>query len=297
MIPIQRTGSTLDRAGPPTANEVGDPRSFTDPNAPTSAVIKSVLSSSHPVMDPAGYRLADDVILLVVHDGSGRLIDLAGNISAVTESGTAMLELALRHGADAACQTLGSRYQTDGRLIRMDMDALFRGLQKQHVLVAVAANRNRKSLPRILSWVIGPLVFLCARRPSRCMPMKACLLITLAFAATRLFGWTNTIRVWDHVSSRLMANRGYAGGEADILDAIDSVVTRAISRHPLTVGCKERALCCWVLARASGIPASVLLGIDLFPFGLHCWCEYRSHILADRYEGRCDRYTPVLVYG
>jgi hypothetical protein len=31
-----------------------------------------------------GFRLADDVILLLVHDGSGRITDLSGQVAAVT---------------------------------------------------------------------------------------------------------------------------------------------------------------------------------------------------------------------
>jgi hypothetical protein len=129
------------------------------------------------------------------------------------------------------------------------------------------------------------------------MPAKAWLLMSLAFVATRVFGWTNTIRAWDHAGARLIVSRSGLEAEPDILATIESVVTRMIARNPLTVSCKERALCCWALARAGGISATVQLGIDLFPFSLHCWCEYESQIIADRYEGRCDRYTTIIVYG
>jgi hypothetical protein len=110
-----------------------------------------------------------------------------------------------------------------------------------------------------------------------------------------MFGWTDTVRVWDRAGAELIKSKDVAA--SGVLDAIDSVVTTVMARHPFTVSCKERALCCWVLARAAGIPARIRLGVDLFPFGLHCWCEHETRIVADRFEGRCDRYTPILVYG
>jgi hypothetical protein len=122
------------------------------------------------------------------------------------------------------------------------------------------------------------------------------LLVTLAFLTIRAFNWANTIRIWDRAGARLGAAEGHAFDAASVA-VIDSSVLRAIARHPLNISCKERALTAWVLARATGIPARMQLGIDLFPFGMHCWCEHGSHIIADRYEGRCDRYTPILTYG
>jgi hypothetical protein len=261
------------------------------------ALIKSVLTASATAPGNEGYRLADDAMLVVVHDGSGRIIDLSGNVSAVTESGAAMLELALRHGTSFACRTLAARYRIGEDVIRADLETLFRSLEGQRVLVPATAATGNRSLRRALSFMLYPLVLACAARPLRWTPTRAWLLISWAFLATRAFGWTNTTRIWARAAARLNAARAADALDRAAVATIDTAVASAIARHPLPMSCKERALTAWVLARAAGVPARMQLGIELFPFGLHCWCEHESQIIADRYEGRCDRYTPILTYG
>jgi hypothetical protein len=208
-----------------------------------------------------------------------------------------MLELAIRHGADAACRSLADRYRVSEDVIRADIDTLFRSLAGQGVLVSGTAPAETFSLRRTLSWLVYPLVVLCAKRPTQRTGMRASLLTAVAFFATRAFGWTNTIRVWGRASAKLSFARRAETFDRAAVATIDSAVTRAIAAYPLPVSCKERALTAWVLARAAGAPARLQLGVDLFPFGLHCWCECESQIIADRYEGRCDRFTPIASYG
>jgi hypothetical protein len=38
------------------------------------------------------------------------------------------------------------------------------------------------------------------------------------------------------------------------------------------------------------------VGIDLFPLASHAWCESGGRIVGDRYDGSCERYTPVISY-
>jgi hypothetical protein len=292
MAPMDEARLALDRTSPPLPPVVSASAIVNEQSA--SATIRSVLTPAEGPVSDGRWRLSDDAILLIVHDGSARLIDLAGNVCAVTESGAAMLTAALRDGVEPACRALASRYGVDAERIHADMETFFLGLEAQDLLVKPRAVRRRSPVKRAVSWMFYPFVLLCARRPRRWMRAKAWSLIVLAFAATRMLNWTEAVRVWDRAGSRLIKN---AVADHHILAAIDSVVTEVIARHPLTVGCKERALCCWVLARAGGKPARIQLGVDLFPFGLHCWCEHESQIVADRYEGRCDRYTPILVYG
>jgi len=265
-------------------------------DAPARPLIRRVMSTREAVASSSRYRLADDVMLLVVHDGSGRLIDFSGDVFAVTETGATMLELMLRNGSDAACRDLAARYRVDAVQVRADMEALFRTLRKRHLLVPCALARRTPSIRRRLAPIVGLLVKACMRLPAAWMATKAWLLISLAFAATRLFGWSHTIGAWDRATSPSSAAADPPRVPPAVLAAVDRVVGRALARHPLPVGCKERSLAAWALARTGGVPAEVVLGVDLFPFGLHCWCAYGSFVLADRYEGRCDRYTPLLVY-
>jgi Transglutaminase-like superfamily len=76
---------------------------------------------------------------------------------------------------------------------------------------------------------------------------------------------------------------------------IDTAVRQAAARHILKVECKERALCCWVLARRAGVPAQLVVGICLFPLEGHCWCECGEWIFSDDRD-RCASYHPVITY-
>jgi hypothetical protein len=257
--------------------------------------IAAVMTASNTVSDAAEYRLADDVLLLSVDDGSGRLIDLAGSSSALTPSAAAILDFALRQRSDLACATLATRYRVGEDVIRRDMDGLIQSLLAKGFLMPAATARRTTPRQR-LAWLAYPLALLWTRNPLRWTGAKAFLLMTLTFFSVRAFNWTNTVRVLERASAKGSASRTQSSDPV-IATTIETAVLRAIARHPLTVSCKERALTAWVLARAAGLPAHVQLGIDLFPFGMHCWCQHGPQIIADRYEGRCDRYTPILTYG
>jgi hypothetical protein len=269
--------------------------------APT--LIKSVMSSR--MQDAAasgGYGLPEDAFFVVAEDRTGRLLDLAGNVCAITTTGTAMLEMVLRgQDFDGACQALADRFHADPHQVQRDMEVFLLDLERQHLLLPPGSTRRRTwSVGRKLCWLIAPILYLCAFEPDRWLKAKAWVLLTVAYLSTRAFGWPNTVSVWELCTSASQGRRGKSSGkssdDAGMLSTIDAVAAHAITRHPLNLGCRERALCCQALARAAELPAKIVLGVDLFPFALHCWCESRSRILADRYEGRCDRYTPLAVY-
>ena len=274
-------------------------RQSEQPASATLTLIKCVMSSRmQDATASDGYGLPENVFLVVAEDGTGRLLDLAGNVCAITTTGTAMLEMVLR-GQDfgAACQTLADRFHADLHQVHRDMKAFLLNLERQHLLVPPGSTRRRTwSVGRKLCWLIAPILYLCAFKPDRWLKAKAWVLLTVAYLSTRAFGWPNTLSVWELCTSASQGRPGESSDDAGMLSTIDAVATRAITRHPLNLGCRERALCCQALARAAELPAKIVLGIDLFPFALHCWCESGSRILADRYEGRCDRYTPLAVY-
>lgn len=263
------------------------------------SIIRSVLSASSDDDSTGHYRLSRDVVLVAVQDGTARLLDLGGSLYAVSKTGAVMLAAALEGEQQEVCGKLATLFKFDREQIRAEMAEFLRDLETRR-LVKPPGMRHRlwPSLGELLAWLIAPIVLACTRSSDRWLGTRIWSLITVSYLATRLFGWTNTIRVWQRYLGPERSGSGlHSGDENMLLNNITEHVTRAIARHPLNIGCKERALCCWTLARAAGLPARIVLGIDLFPFALHCWCESRSQILADRFEGRCDRYTPILAYG
>ncbi len=262
--------------------------------ASPSTSIASVLTAADCLNGRENYGLADDVMLIVLQDDTGRLIDWSGGVLALSRSATSMLELMLRRGRELACKTIVARYGVAPGRVLDDMESLFHDLARRRFLVRSGRAYPGRAMRRFMTWTIAPLVFLTSRLPSRWLATKAWLLSALAFAATRLFGWRDTVRMWE-VSTRRPVRQGEWLDDINLV-AIEGVVVRTMASHVLPVDCKERALCAWALARADGVPAAIVVGVDLFPFGFHSWCEVGTRILADRWEGRCDRYTRLLVY-
>jgi hypothetical protein len=256
----------------------------------------TVISSSDTA-EPSRHRLRDGVILVIGADGSGRLIDLDGEAFAIGVSATAMLQGALSAPLDAACDELARRFAVDVHQVRSDMQAFLTDLRRRGLVSAPGSARGRAGVAvGAFAWLIAPALAPCAWSPTRALAPKAWVLLALAHASTRLFGWPRTLRVWQAVTRRTERRDPGARDRATLLDAIEAAVMRALARFPLAVSCKERALACHALARAIGADCRVVLGVDLFPFALHCWCAANDRILADRREGHCERFTPVVVY-
>jgi hypothetical protein len=143
-----------------------------------------------------------------------------------------------------------------------------------------------------------PALAICAVAPHRALAVKAWVLLGLAFLAIRVAGWPRTAEAWLQASViRQGAGRLTAGDDGQMaIDSIERAVAGAIARYPVEVSCKERALCCHALASMIGVESKMVLGIDLQPFALHCWCECGSRILAERDDGLRDRFIPFLAY-
>jgi hypothetical protein len=247
--------------------------------------------SSLQTSDAADFSLSPDVILVTVHDGSARLLDMAGRFHAVPAVGTIMLQETLANGAAAAVNRVSQDYGVDTTQVRNDLAVFLRELEDQGLL---CSRRNRPRWRRTNTWLarlfLRPALY-AIHRVLRSQEAKARALLGLARIAFGLFGWSRTISVWKEAHSRYAARQA-GEPEEQAVGELDEVVRAAAANHPLGVECKERALCCWALARAAGLDAAVVVGIDLFPLAGHCWCEVGSRTLSD-YQDRCVAYTPV----
>jgi len=50
-----------------------------------------------------------------------------------------------------------------------------------------------------------------------------------------------------------------------------------------------------MLLRSAGVPAKLVVGLDLYPLAGHCWCEVGQHAFSD-FPDRCESFTPVIRY-
>ncbi len=262
----------------------------------TTSAIQRVLTASDGTTNGSalGYRLAPDVVLAIAWDGSGRLIDLGGGCYGLPATSARLLEIVLCEGPGAAVARVASDYAVPAGRVRDDWDAFRKDLLRLGLLVPPGRRVEQRgpvgrvrarAVARTLRFVLR--VFRSDRR-------KATALLAFAWVCLKCSGWAKTIELWRD------ANIGQAGGDTaagdpERLESIHRAVREAVARSVFPVDCKARALCCWALLRSAGQPACVVVGIDLFPFLGHCWCESGARTLGDEGE-RSGRFTPILEY-
>jgi Transglutaminase-like superfamily len=238
----------------------------------------------------AKYSLPPDVILLTVEDGSARLLDMAGGFYAVPAVGARLLQETLTDGADAAAAQVASHYGVARHQVQDDLTAFLLDLERQGLLCTQSnpwqRRRGSVALARLL---LRPSLH-GVHRLLRSPQTKARIMLALARLSFRLFGWTRTVAVWQEVHTHFPVQQA-SERDAETIQALQRAVLAAAA-HPLAVACKERALCSWSLARAAGLHATLVVGVDLFPIAGHCWCEVGTQPLGDNRE-HYDRFTPV----
>jgi hypothetical protein len=242
----------------------------------------------------AEYGLAADVALVIVWNGSSRLIDLNGECYGLPEMSTKLLAIALQRGVDAAVREIALQYAVAAERVRADLEAFLGDLHQRGLLTRSGQKGSRAGLCcRAAAWALAGM-FRFVLRFFGSDTNRAAVLLALSCITLKLLGWTKTIEVWQRTQvGRLQRASRVASSQA--VEAIGQAVRKALSRSVFPVDCKARALCCWALLRSAGQPARVVVGIDLFPFLGHCWCESGTQVLADGHD-RCGRFTPVLQY-
>lgn len=233
------------------------------------------------------YSLAPEVAFVLAPDGSGRLFDLADFFYVVSPVAARMLELALSRDGETAIDILSQSYRIDKNTIRHDYVVLLRDLEKRRLITLRSAQRQSHfSKTRGFPLVLPQLLLLIRRFPLRA---RAWVLMVLAYAMLGLWGWNRTVKAWLQAHHALVP---YPGNGADTIH----LVLRAVAaRHLLPINCKERSLSAWSLCAMEGIPASITIGISLFPLASHCWCETATKCLSD-FNDRCEGFSPLIVY-
>jgi hypothetical protein len=257
-------------------------------------MIASIASiESYPALATASeaeYVLPPDVIFLTVEDGSARLLNMGGGFHAMPAVGARMLRETLANGAAAAATRIAADYGVARQQVESDLTVFLRDLEGQGLLRSRNSHRSgltiRAGLARLLLGPAIPATHRCLRSPEA----KARALLGLARLSFAAFGWTSTVAVWRKAHAHFPARQA-GDGDAETIRAMEGTVRAAAASLPVAVACKERALCSWSLARTAGLRASIVVGVELFPIGGHCWCEIGTHALDDR--ERCERFTPV----
>jgi hypothetical protein len=243
--------------------------------------------------DAAEYRLAPSVLFLKVWDGSSRLLDLGGESFGLPTVSTTLLDVTLRDGPEAAVQEVARQCAIPVARVRADFEPFLQELGRRGLLTR--SGRGSRWRGCLGGWLASPvpyaLRFLLHVIPS--WPGKARALLALAYVSLGLFGWARTVELWQRATADGAAPDPAA--DLTLLEQLDQTIRAALAQSLFPVDCKARALCGWTLLRSAGLSARLVVGIDLFPFLGHCWCESGDRIVADRID-RCGRFTPVLQY-
>ena len=237
----------------------------------------------------------------MVDDGSARLVDLDGAVSALDATATTMMEAALRLSEAGAVAELADVFGVEPQRIATDLQAVLATRSPgAHFAPGPADFPGVSSRPGT-SWRRCSVLLLCAwwvpgaigkSRPG--MP---------SLPPTSLSAWP-VGRQPSMPGSHRDAPDGAAPGVRQGMAAKNWPRSTpsplpsscAAARYPFPLDCKDRALAAFAMARAAGLPARIVLGISLFPLALHAWCESGGRVVADQFDGYCDRYRPLRVY-
>jgi hypothetical protein len=258
-------------------------------------MIDSIISAETAVggASQSGYVLAPDVILVRVRDGTGRLLDLGGSFYALSATAATMLHEALREDLARAAARLAARYKVQEQQVWGDLRRFLNELERKELIRRGQGRRMHKGRRLLASLAVRPIMRGIHAWPGS-VRVKAKVLLGLAYLSLRLLGLTGTIAAWQQYHRHRRAWEGNGDRETAVRE-VDEAVRFGATSHFFNTECKERALCCWSLLRQQGLPAQLVLGIALYPFAGHCWCELDGQVLTDD-EDRCERFTPVLTY-
>ncbi len=203
-------------------------------------------------------RLAPDTAFVVLPDGSGRLLDLAGSFYALSPSATGMLRETLRSGSATAAERVAASFAVAEGRVRQDLHVFLDDLRQRRLLQRAGDDvPTDRAVSRSLLGALGA-TYRCVRRTAA----RSWVLLALAYLSIRRLGWPRTLATWQAFHGP--APSGAADSEMEAIRAAAEATRTAAAWHPLHVQCKERSLCCWSLLRAAGVPAQLVVGVAFY---------------------------------
>jgi Transglutaminase-like superfamily/Coenzyme PQQ synthesis protein D (PqqD) len=258
-------------------------------------MINSIISAemANQSASPSGYVLPPDIVLVMVQDGTGRLLNLGGSFYALTATAAAMLHEVLRAAPGTVVAQLAAHYLVPEDRIRADLLAMLTDLERKGLIRRRGKVHILDSCLGFLTFVVLPPALFCIHASPFSTHWKAKFLLGLSYLSFRIFGFARTLTAWRRCHRADRAARLLSDKEAVMREA-DAAVRITAAEHFLKTDCKERALACFSILVKQRVPARLVLGISLYPFAGHCWVECDGKVLTD-YGDHCSRFTPVLT--
>jgi hypothetical protein len=262
------------------------------------------------------YRLNQDVYLFL-EDGLAQLLDFRrGQFYGLDAIATLMVSVVLEKGVEEAVTEIVQNYDATEAQVRSDLMVLLENLAQKKLVVKQEKNclpPSRRSSGALrerphslfLSGMgkIGlkilktfSSIFRRLFNPqSHPNPLTVDLLLSLSWLSFRLLGWSRTLSLWQQWHRHIEVSDAAKGEE--MVQTVDKIVREAAaSKLFLPMVCKERALVGYHLLRAFyGLPATLTVGIDRYPFQVHAWVECNGAIVTDD-AAHCQPFMPLLRY-
>jgi hypothetical protein len=254
------------------------------------------------------YSLNRDVFLLV-GDGSAQILDFKrGQFYGLDKIATSMVSLVIEKGVEETVGELTQIYDATDEQVRSDLTQLLEQLEQKRLLVATGKQSDRgchwfySGLSQILDrpclWILKTIALILRHllnpepTPNR---LAIELLLILSWFSFRLLGWSRTISLWQNWH-RAIATIDSSQADRAIATVDRMVREGAAAKLFLPMVCKERALVGYHLLRTFyGLPATLVIGIDRYPFQIHAWVECDGKVITDAPE-HCESFLPAVKY-
>ena len=252
--------------------------------------------TSHPPSDSemSGYQLHPEVVWIARPDGSARLMHMSANVCAIDADSTVLLTSILERGLERSATELAAREAIDVGEARQDVRDFVADLCKQKLIQPI--QHRTSPLDQVRDGAARALVpgaIRLANLAARTLNGRIRGLLWAAKWTVAQFGWARAIREWERVYPQPAAEKLATIEE---LDTIDHSVRQAAARSLFGVECKERSLVCLALARGSGIPAQLIVGVAHNPMQGHVWVEAQGRVISDDPD-HYRSFEPVARYG
>ncbi|MBU7586354.1 MAG: lasso peptide biosynthesis B2 protein [Nostoc sp. TH1S01] len=253
------------------------------------------------------YSLNRDVFLFL-QDGIAQILDFKhGQFYGLDAIATLMLSLVLEKGVEETVNELTTIYDVTEENVRSDLNILLQELKQKKLLVTNVKSFNfllyliqyqLKVINKILLLLFKTVsaifrnLFNPEPTPNR---LTVELLLSLSWLSFRLLGWSRTLSLWQHWHRAVLPTD--TTGTTDIIENVDRMVREtAASKLFLPMVCKERALVGYHLLRTFyALPATLVIGIDRYPFQVHAWVECNGLVVTDE-QAHCQPFMPVVRY-
>jgi hypothetical protein len=257
------------------------------------------------------YCLVENVFLSIQDDIAQILNFDRGEFYGLDPIATIMVSLVLEKGTEETIEHITQTYDATEEQVRSDLTTLLQNLEQKQLIVAQGKQINPllqwfkrqkkkagKLLDAILLWFVKKVSSIIHRlldngqTPSR---RTVELLLTLSWISFRLLGWSRTISLCQHWHQQVKENDTSDCGEA--IEEVDRTIREAAAwKLFLPMVCKERALVGYHILRTFyGLPATLIVGCDRYPFQIHAWVECDDKIITDDPE-HCESFIPVVSY-